>query len=463
MGDLLGKFASVLDKVKTPLSLAGLTVLVLYGLYSQVLGLEIFSQLDQTRTSEVLDSIVRGVFILALVAMVLGVSSYLLAPILHRRARTLESKLRIVDLREDPTLAIASKDATSIAADLTKRPTPNQFGSVSRVSPYTALDCKFVNEGDAASILWGISIDVLRVEIDRSPRLYFSWETVGGVNEHCRYVVLSCINVGWGPALDCRASIEVESMRRIFGEGQTVFEGTIEADQTVEIIRLEAPAQAIIQQMIERPERYGLNRSDVWTRGESRISKWWQPPDDRGVLLPDEWPIRVLHSDVYGTTADLEGVATNPRTRDFIPLTMDGYWFLTPKGFYAPASRPWYQSQDSYEAYAAVIDADRGSHTKHFPISRSVPSGDGERFHILLSATKSCEATVRVNFHTSGSRKDVMSDTVTLRIERTADQEIYEVTDGTELEISNGIVVLPIPAQARPLPPPPTALDDDDW
>lgn len=71
------KIGSVLDRVKTPLTLGGLVILVLYGIYSQILKLGIFPQLPAASAFTLLQTIVSYLFWLAIVALILGVGSYL--------------------------------------------------------------------------------------------------------------------------------------------------------------------------------------------------------------------------------------------------------------------------------------------------------------------------------------------------------------------------------------------------
>lgn len=71
------KIGGVLDRIKTPLTLGGLVVLVLYEIYSQILKLGIFPQLTATSAAVIVQDIIRYMFWLAVLAVVLGVGSYL--------------------------------------------------------------------------------------------------------------------------------------------------------------------------------------------------------------------------------------------------------------------------------------------------------------------------------------------------------------------------------------------------
>ena len=76
----LAKVTSVLRGVRTPLSLGGLAVIVLCVIYNRVLGLGIFSTLNDSQTSGLLTAMVGYVFWLAIVAVVLGIAGYLIHP-----------------------------------------------------------------------------------------------------------------------------------------------------------------------------------------------------------------------------------------------------------------------------------------------------------------------------------------------------------------------------------------------
>jgi ABC-type arginine/histidine transport system permease subunit len=71
------KLFALADRIKTPLALAGAVVVALYLIYRQVLSLGIFSTLGSQPTFLVVQSIIDKLFWLAVLALVLGVCSYL--------------------------------------------------------------------------------------------------------------------------------------------------------------------------------------------------------------------------------------------------------------------------------------------------------------------------------------------------------------------------------------------------
>src|SRR5262245_17379535 len=73
------KLFGIAEKIKTPLALAGLVVIVLYLLVKQVLALDVFSNIGGSGTLRVLENVLDSVFWLATIAVVLGVGSYVVA------------------------------------------------------------------------------------------------------------------------------------------------------------------------------------------------------------------------------------------------------------------------------------------------------------------------------------------------------------------------------------------------
>ena len=80
------KLIAIANKAKTPLALAGGVIAVLYLIYRQVLTLGIFSKLESRPTFVLIQGLVDRLFWLALVALVLGVASYLAVALLKNRA-----------------------------------------------------------------------------------------------------------------------------------------------------------------------------------------------------------------------------------------------------------------------------------------------------------------------------------------------------------------------------------------
>lgn len=101
MKDNLVKLFGVAEKIKTPLALSGVVVIVLYLLFKQVLSLNVFSNIGSTNTFVLLQNILSMVFWLAVVTIVLGIGSYILAMVLKHQIDARASNVRLIDARLD--------------------------------------------------------------------------------------------------------------------------------------------------------------------------------------------------------------------------------------------------------------------------------------------------------------------------------------------------------------------------
>jgi hypothetical protein len=87
MGPQAEKVLSIATRVRTPLAVSGLVLAILYLLYHQVLSLNIFQNVGANPTFLIINKVLDRLFWLAVLAMVLGVGSYLIAIIIGRRER----------------------------------------------------------------------------------------------------------------------------------------------------------------------------------------------------------------------------------------------------------------------------------------------------------------------------------------------------------------------------------------
>jgi hypothetical protein len=94
---------AVTNRIKTPLALSALIVIVLYGIYWQVLSLDVFEKIGSDPTFLLLQNALNKVFWLALFALILGVASYLVTVILGHRIPPHNSKVQIIDASLDTT------------------------------------------------------------------------------------------------------------------------------------------------------------------------------------------------------------------------------------------------------------------------------------------------------------------------------------------------------------------------
>lgn len=75
----LTKIGGVIERVRTPLALAGLVIVILYALYKQILEMDIFTEVGSDATFILIDRILTYLFILAVIAVILGGLGYILS------------------------------------------------------------------------------------------------------------------------------------------------------------------------------------------------------------------------------------------------------------------------------------------------------------------------------------------------------------------------------------------------
>ncbi len=96
-----GQFVSILEQIRGPLSIVALSFLVTYAVYLRVLKLGVFQPIGRKGTLSILHSILGKLFWLALVALILGLGSYLPSIYIHKPAKLESSSDTFACLHED--------------------------------------------------------------------------------------------------------------------------------------------------------------------------------------------------------------------------------------------------------------------------------------------------------------------------------------------------------------------------
>ena len=81
----------IASRVSTPLALGGFTAAVLFFVFRQILNRDFFPTLAKSASAEIVKTIIDRLFVLALVAMVLGFAGYIL-PNPNNTANTVRAK-----------------------------------------------------------------------------------------------------------------------------------------------------------------------------------------------------------------------------------------------------------------------------------------------------------------------------------------------------------------------------------
>jgi hypothetical protein len=482
--DFLAKMAQILERVRTPLSLAGIAILVLYALYRQILNLQIFSELSSDDTLLVVDSILEKVFWLALVVTILGVLSYLIAPLIKRRAERLQSSADLVDLSLDPYLKIDSRDSKNKKDAKSLNSIDVEEGGY-RSSAMGAVDFKFVNRGNATALLWSFSIEVVKAQVNVSPVLQFDYLIEHHDERRSAYaskwdtgdLAVYGHNRGWGDAVDCRFALAHDELSSMFSPDRLEYSGRIDAGERGKLWSLKASdlqpeaimrisaAEQLISDFADAVRRddptslrnldrdlllsllpttmrwYGERYLESMAEGYAGPRQSWPHSGTfpssmpKGMRLDAVLRIHGVFSDEKQQRHHLEAYA---RTGESEP----GDLWISSEGFISEANSPSYSLMSSDQAFVVILDPTITGEQRRYPISRKIEPGDVERFHIVLAATKSATITVRFKFHVD--RSDVVSSQeLELEFERLQQEYLpSEMEDGAQFDIVDGVMIL---------------------
>lgn len=249
---------------------------------------------------------------------------------------------------------------------------------------FPTIDFKFQNTGHATAFLWQFSIEVIHAEIDPKPELEFRAKVTDGALE------VEVVNNGWGAALDCQIQIDEDTLNQLFDERARQFSGAIKSGGRKQIFR--------------------LTRDMADASQFEAISKKFLPLNKREVEFYSYFPESKKQKElIYGV--DLPWVkatwdCTDERgerhqgTESIWSLFSETQIALTSSGFvsYWRGSGIHEMRMPSYVTYIAIIDPSKKSHEREYPISRKIPPGDVERFHIMVGSPASCHLRIKFKF-----------------------------------------------------------------
>ena len=231
---------------------------------------------------------------------------------------------------------------------------------------FPTIDFKFQNTGTATAFLWQFAIRILHAEIDPTPDLDFKLQIENDALE------VVAVNNGWGTAQDCHISIEEPTLNRLFTNSGRTFEGTIPTGEQARFLSL-------IKELAD-PEQF-----DLITKEFTDLPHHY-PGTIRGIKLQ---PLYVKWSSKGDENIKYEGeenVASSDSMGDYV-LIENG--FFKTSNWYAGGGAP------SGLTYSTIIDPLKGFHERLYPMSRQIPPGDIERFHIMVGAPMSCHLLIQ--------------------------------------------------------------------
>lgn len=328
---------------------------------------------------------------------------------------------------------------------------------------FPAIDFKFQNTGGSTAILWQYAVEVLEAEIDPTPVLKF-WLVTDSTS-----FAVKVVNNGWGPANDCTFLLTHPLLNRLFSEPTRRCVGTVLSGEEKTLLtfpmsseefstehrRLFKESEEVFNNSLPDEVRKTLYRAfppyrledlmDEWRRPDRRVnprlhqkveqwlrtefeSKWFLNPYLGGSETAYiRSAMRATHpSEKFGSNSAIPILVINHpqltwessderNTQLGGNEVIGGFLYMSSVGFFYEAAIFCGAAMDPGPTFCSIIDPALGPHVSTYAISRMIPPGEAERFHIVVGATRSCRLRVRFKFAVDKS-KVIESDIFNIEI-----------------------------------------------
>ena len=239
---------------------------------------------------------------------------------------------------------------------------------------FPTIDFNFQNTGRATASLWRFSINILEAEVDRTPILNFRADI-----EEDNLIIIATNN-GWGTAYDCQIQINEPLLNRLFSDSGLQCGGEIARGESSKVLSLSKKPDNS-----DRFEAMKKEFIDVFNYSP-------EPPFNQTIR-----GIRLGPIEIRWTSKDEKG--DTYQNQEKIPaFDKDGEYVVTENGFFKTRNPRSGGGAYSDVTYSAIIDPLEGAYEYRYLFRRKIPSGDTERFHIMIGASMSCHLRVKFVF-----------------------------------------------------------------
>lgn len=328
---------------------------------------------------------------------------------------------------------------------------------------------------DAVSVLHQFTIRTIDFRLDTTPLLECSYSPVGGVSSsdgvhYGTILQLQVSNSGWGSALGLTAVLTCPILIDLFPPAALCFEfAEVEsgADLTF-TLRAEEADRAVMDRLRKRREVL-LGKAVV---ALAEVDEEILGNEDFNTLLSfhEQWHIEEFFSDyrrigdgprqqwhrnyIAELNSDYIPVRLNmhieyanqdrrPYSEETVALTSfdrsmtEGVLWIGSAGFRYDIHWVSFGMPSGGDAYAVILDPDdRGE--RNYRISRSIPPGDADRFHVLLASRMSGDYCLQLSFHANGVQV-VESDPLWISLIHPRNAHLpASLSDDASFELRNG-------------------------
>ena len=252
---------------------------------------------------------------------------------------------------------------------------------------FPTIDFKFQNSGMATAILWNFTLEILQSDILTQPFLDCTARVSGST------LAMDVENTGWGPAKGLGIRVTDEILTNVFPDDYLSFRGSIDSGEREKVVQIAKDLMdyTAFHRILGQHPDLEAPLIPIGSPGDSLLSGSQIPFSVSLEEFPGQTSSALFHAHPNGT----------------ILLGEEGFVF-------APiVSHPLIFP--STVTFVALVEPSIGSHKKEYPLSRQIPSGEPERFHIMVGATKSCKLQARFSFSIDSSDV-VYSDVFSIEI-----------------------------------------------
>ncbi len=252
--------------------------------------------------------------------------------------------------------------------------TRNSWASTIYTYDFPTIDFNFQNTGKATASLWQFSICVLGAEVDQTPVLNFKVDIEEG------NLVIIATNNGWGTAYNCKIQIHELLLSRLFTDTELQYRGEIASGDSLKVLSL--------SKKLSNTEIFEALKKDFVD-----VFHYAQTP-------PYNQTIRGINLgliDITWACKNLKGDAFQHQER-IRPNDWDGDFVITENGFFKTRNPRSGGGAYSDITYSAIIDPLQGANEYKHIARRIIPSGETERFHIMIGASMSCHLRIKFKF-----------------------------------------------------------------
>ena len=430
----IDKLIVLVSKIKTPLILSGLVVIVMYYTYKQILSSGLLSKLGEGNTFLLLDKILNVMFYLAILSIILGAGCYLVSILITKsepKVESIEAKVELLD--SDLIPANADREFKAYVESI-----KNDKGIIidgHRDNEFPKIDFKFRNKGMASGFLWKYKIIIIDSKAFEIPSLKFDTS----VDWELSPLIVKVKNEG-GIAHDCVIDIEEPSINKVFPNSATKFEGDIPSGVNKEIIKISSKNvdKTALKLFFLLPHTNMLIYQDEETgKKKYGIERWY----DAIKKAFENYQIKkqkIIHTiKIKWSCKDEIGYVHKGNVTEILTNWGNGFGYdtlLTCKGdfihnnYLVPVRCEAHIFADA--VYCNFIKPTNKPYEKVYSVSRKIPNADIDRFKVMLISPVS--GYFRLKFQFFIDKKVLESDEIEVYIHN-PDKDLHKKYNDSQM------------------------------